>query len=282
MAADPFFFDSVPADTAAGVVLLYFGLLLAGTFVSLALIIRAFRTPIDWPPRIQWLRTRPWTWREGLSVAAIMGLLISLGMAIAALLNHPAETTLIILQSIVLDLAGLMAIAWLMNRRGWTRSQAFGMEGAPFRRLKPAFLFYLALMPFLFFTSLVYQGVLSLNGIPPSLQDIAQLLSGEHPLWMRMYMAILAVAVAPLFEECLFRGILLPLFSRRFGLGAGIFLTSLLFAAIHFHLPSMVPLMVVASGFSLAYVYTGSLWIPILMHGLFNGVNLALLLALRP
>jgi membrane protease YdiL (CAAX protease family) len=281
MPAESLLFDSVSPETAAVVVTLYFLLLLAGTVVATTLIIRSFRTPVDWAPRILTLKSRPWTWREGLAVAAIVGLLICLSMAAAALLKHPRETTLIIMQSIVLDLAGIAAIAWMIIRSGWTRTQAFGMEGTPFRCLKPAVLFYLAVMPFLFFSSLVYQGVLSLNGIPPSLQDIAMLLSADQPLWMRLYMIFLAVAVAPVFEECLFRGILLPLFSRRLGMGAGIFMTSLLFASIHFHLPSLIPLMVVAAGFSLAYVYSGSLWVPILMHGMFNGVNLALLLAMR-
>ena len=156
------------------------------------------------------------------------------------------------------------------------------MEKNPLPYLKTALLLYLTMLPFLFFSALVYQGVLSLNGIPPSLQEIALLLSGDHPLWMRVTLVILAVAVAPFFEECLFRGILLPVLVRRLGLGGGIFLTSLLFASIHFHLPSLIPLIVVASGFSLAYVYSGSLWVSILMHGIFNGVNLALLLAIRP
>jgi membrane protease YdiL (CAAX protease family) len=94
-------------------------------------------------------------------------------------------------------------------------------------------------------------------------------------------MFIFAVAIAPFFEECLFRGILLPMAIRKLGLGAGIFVISLLFAAIHFHLPSLIPLLIIASGFSLAYLYTKSLWVPIIMHGLFNGVNLALLLVMR-
>lgn len=281
MAAEQLLFESLPPGTAILVASLYFMLLLAGTFAAVILLIRTLRSPVDWAPRILLIRMRPWTWREGLAIAAIAGVLVMASMAIAALLDHPRETTLIILQSLLLDLAGLAAIAALMGRRGWTPSQAFGLKGSPLRALKPAFVFYLALLPFLFFSSLVYQGVLSVNGIPPSLQEIALLLSGDHPLWLRLYMFFLAIAVAPVFEECLFRGILLPLFVRRLGLGAGVFAIALLFASIHFHLPSLIPLMVVASGFSLAYVYTGSLWVPILMHGIFNGVNLALLMTLR-
>ncbi len=282
MVSERLLFESVSPATAAVVVALYFTLLLAGTFAALTLIVRALRTPIDWAPRVLKIRMRPWTWREGLAAAALVGLLICLGMAIAALLKHPGETTLILLKGLLLDLAGILAIACLIYRSGWTWKQAFGMEKNLLSHLKPALLFYLAMLPFLFFSALVYQGVLSLNGIPPSLQEIALLLSGDHSFWMRVSLVILAVAVAPFFEECLFRGILLPVLIRRLGLGGGIFFTSLFFASIHFHLPSLIPLIVVASGFALAYVYSGSLWVSILMHGLFNGVNLALLLAMRP
>jgi membrane protease YdiL (CAAX protease family) len=282
MVSERLLLESASPATATVVAVLYFTLLLAGTFAAVALIVQTVRIPINWTPRLITFRMRPWTWREGLAVAALVGLLIFLGMAVAALLKHPGETTLILLQGLLLDLAGILAIAGLISRSGWTWTHAFGMERNPLPYLKTALLFYLAMLPFLFFSALVYQGVLSLNGIPPSLQEIALLLSGDHPLWMRVTLVILAVAVAPFFEECLFRGILLPVLVRRLGLGGGIFLTSLLFASIHFHLPSLIPLIVVASGFSLAYVYSGSLWVSILMHGIFNGVNLALLLATRP
>ena len=39
---------------------------------------------------------------------------------------------------------------------------------------------------------------------------------------------------------------------------------------------------VVSVGFSMAYLYTGSLWAPVCMHAIFNGVNLALLYVVRP
>lgn len=259
----------------------YFLLLLAGTTLAAGLVIRSLRTPVEWTSRINLLHARPWTWREGLAITGIIGLLICLGIGVASWIKAPREATQVILHSLALDLLGIAAVAGLVLRKGWTRAQAFGLQGSPAPHLKPALVFYLALMPFLFFASLIYQGLLTLNGIPPSLQEIALLLSGDHPLWLRLTMIVMAVAIAPVFEETLFRGILLPIVSRRFGLGAGIFITSLLFASIHFHLPSQIPLMVVAAGFSLAYVYSGALWVPILMHGLFNGVNLAMMMALR-
>lgn len=274
--------NSASPQAAALVCLFYGMMLLVGTAAAIILIIRAIRHPVDWNTRDQWLRSRPWTWREGLMVAAIVGFLIAAIMAMITLLGRPRDAILIVIQGLLLDLAGIIAIGALLRNRGWSWLDAFGMGGPRGRFLKSGLLFYLALLPVLLFSSIVYQGILTARGYPPSLQDIALLLSGDHPLWMRCFMVFLAVAVAPFFEECLFRGILLPIMIRRVGVGAGIFFVSLFFASIHAHLPSLIPLMVVAAGFSLAYLYSRSLWVPIVMHGVFNGVNLAMLLILRP
>ena len=259
----------------------YILLILAGTAAAIGLTLRTLHVPLDWDSRIQWLRDRPWSWRTGLGVTAMIGLLVCLTTAISSCLTHPRETSLILLQGLLVDLTGLVAIAAVISSKDWEWRSAFGMTSRPLQFLKPATTFYLALMPFVLFSSLVYQGILFANGYPPSLQDIALLISGDHPLWLRVFMIFLAIVIAPLFEECLFRGILLPLVIRRLGLGTGIFAVSLIFASIHVHLPSLIPLTVVAVGFSLAYLYSKSLWVPIIMHGLFNGVNLALLIFVR-
>ncbi len=259
----------------------YIFLILAGTATAVGLTLRTLKVPLDWNSRIQWILDRPWSWRTGLGVAAMIGLLVCLTTAISSGMTHPRETSLVLLQGLLGDLTGLAAIAAVISSRGWKWRSAFGMTSHPMHFLKPATTFYLALMPFVLFSSLVYQGILFANGYPPSLQDIALLISGDHPLWLRVFMIFLAIVIAPLFEECLFRGILLPLVIRRLGLGTGIFAVSLIFASIHMHLPSLIPLTVVAIGFSLAYLYSKSLWVPIFMHGLFNGVNLALLIFVR-
>jgi uncharacterized protein len=44
---------------------------------------------------------------------------------------------------------------------------------------------------------------------------------------------VLAVTLAPLFEELFFRGFLQPLLSRTFGVAAGILITSLVFGSLH-------------------------------------------------
>jgi membrane protease YdiL (CAAX protease family) len=229
-----------------------------------------------------WLRSRPWTWREGVAVLGLIGILIGSGWAISAMLDHPSEGAQIIIQGLTLDLAGLGGIAWIAHSRGWRWRETFGIGRLSPKLIQYGFVFYITLIPFMLISSLVYQGILSVKGYPPNLQDIAILLSGNYSFWVRGIIFIFAIVVAPFFEECLFRGIFLPIAVRKFGLGAGIFIVSLLFASIHFHLASFIPLLIIASGFSIAYLYTKSLWVPIIMHGLFNGINLAMLLVIRP
>jgi membrane protease YdiL (CAAX protease family) len=58
-------------------------------------------------------------------------------------------------------------------------------------------------------------------------------------------------------------------------------LTSLAFAALHADLGTFVALFIFAVALNLAVARTGSLWVPIGMHMLFNAVNMALLLAVH-
>lgn len=109
----------------------------------------------------------------------------------------------------------------------------------------------------------------------------------ENPvaLWMvldpdppsRALLGVTAVAVAPLFEETLFRGYLLNRFRRHLSPMRSAALSGLLFALVHLSPASLVPLW--ALGFALGMIYqrTGSLWTPILAHALWNlGTLLAL------
>jgi membrane protease YdiL (CAAX protease family) len=49
---------------------------------------------------------------------------------------------------------------------------------------------------------------------------------------------------------------------------------SLLFALVHHHVGSLVPLFVLALGLTTAYEATGCLLVPVFMHAIFNGLNI--------
>jgi membrane protease YdiL (CAAX protease family) len=54
----------------------------------------------------------------------------------------------------------------------------------------------------------------------------------KYPVILALF-GVMAVTVAPLFEELLFRGFLQPLFSKSLGVVAGILLTGVLFGLLH-------------------------------------------------
>ena len=64
---------------------------------------------------------------------------------------------------------------------------------------------------------------------------------------------------------------------RYFGRFVGILVSSLLFAAVHAHLPSFAPLFVLGTCFAIAYEWSGSIIVPMTMHALFNALALTAL-----
>lgn len=85
---------------------------------------------------------------------------------------------------------------------------------------------------------------------------------------------IVAVGVAPVAEEVVFRGYLYPVMKRFFGGLPALVFTSAMFAFIHVHVPALLPLFLLACCLVVAYEISGSLAVPILMHMIFNSITL--------
>ena len=99
-------------------------------------------------------------------------------------------------------------------------------------------------------------------------------------LWEdRLLVVVMALVVAPVCEEVIFRGYLFQVARRYVGMGWAILAVSLLFAAIHVHLPAFLGLFVLAVALNLVYVRVGVIWAPIVMHSAFNGLTLVISLA---
>jgi len=93
----------------------------------------------------------------------------------------------------------------------------------------------------------------------------------EHPdLKHRGAVILMAVVVAPVAEEIIFRGYFYGVIRRYGGRIPAILISSLLFAAIHLHLPSFPGLFLLAVILCFLYERTGSLWGNITMHAAFN------------
>lgn len=109
----------------------------------------------------------------------------------------------------------------------------------------------------------------------PELQAPVQMIidAKENNPALLVFLTILAVIVAPLCEEFVFRGYIygtLKRFSCRFFAATT---SALFFAVVHTSLWAIFPLFIV--GFCLAIIYeiSGSLWASILTHALFNAVT---------
>ncbi len=108
------------------------------------------------------------------------------------------------------------------------------------------------------------------GGNNPLLQTVLQESDG---IALLLFFLTAAVA-APLFEEVLFRGFLLPSLTRYMPIWGAILLSSFIFASAHLSLSEVLPLTLL--GAILAWVYTRSrnLLSPMLIHSLWNSATL--------
>lgn len=131
-----------------------------------------------------------------------------------------------------------------------------------------------AAYPLIVLADLLTQRVL---GTSSSRQTIVELFTDSQTLQQRVLVIILAIAIAPLVEEFIFRFFLYGVVKRYFGRLAGLAANSILFAAVHAHAPSAAPLFVLGACFTIAYEWSGSILVPMTMHALFNSFTLVAL-----
>jgi len=117
----------------------------------------------------------------------------------------------------------------------------------------------------------------NLFGGGSSRQEIVDLFNSSQTIRQRAMIIVLAVIVAPISEEFIFRFFIYGVLRRYFGIAVGLVFNALLFAAAHNHLPSTLPLFVLGASFTLAYEWSGSILVSMTMHALFNSVQLVFL-----
>lgn len=88
------------------------------------------------------------------------------------------------------------------------------------------------------------------------------------------FVNFLMVAILPAFgEELFFRSILQKYFCRLTGrIFLGVLITSILFSAIHFQFQGFIPRVLLGLIFGYFYIWSGSIWVPIVMHLFNNGI----------
>lgn len=131
-----------------------------------------------------------------------------------------------------------------------------------------------AAYPLIFIADIITQRVL---GGPSSRQTIVELFNDSQTLQQRVIIIVLAVAIAPMVEEFIFRFYLYGVLTRYLGRSVGLVVNSILFAAVHAHVPAAAPLFVLGACFTLAYEWSGSILVAMTMHAIFNSLTLTAL-----
>lgn len=116
---------------------------------------------------------------------------------------------------------------------------------------------------------------------PVDQQVLQEALSGGTSLVLAI---IVAVVLAPIAEEILFRGVLFQALRMRVGLWPAAVTSSILFTFVHVEIVMSQPLALVGLfglGVLLAWAFhrTGSLLVPIIGHAVFNAVSITLAIA---
>ncbi|MGI9115538.1 MAG: CPBP family intramembrane glutamic endopeptidase [Chthoniobacterales bacterium] len=164
-------------------------------------------------------------------------------------------------------------IALFLKLRDFRLTQLAGLNRLSFRRaFATGFILLIVAYPLIVMADWMTARMAGFS--ESSRQGIIELFSGSQLIEQRVLIIVLAVAVAPLAEEFIFRFFLYGVLRRYAGRVVALVLSAALFAAVHAHLPSFAPLFVLGACFTLAYEWSGSLLVSMSMHSLFNSLTL--------
>ena len=162
----------------------------------------------------------------------------------------------------------------IVTWRGRDNGLGFHMI-SPFQLFKCGFLYVIippfvvaALMEQLHLPELLHEFTLA-----PVNQEVMEIFQESDNPALRVSIAILAIVIAPVVEECCFRGFLYNSIKQHAGIIAATLISSLFFAAIHTSLVAFLPLFVFAVFQCELYRKTHSLTAPIIAHAVFNSIS---------
>jgi membrane protease YdiL (CAAX protease family) len=225
------------------------------------------------PPGAATARPRPtsWTWKHCLA-----GLLVGfgpealLGLAALGITDSTSAAAKVSIASAFLLLVSSLVFYGWQTLAAWLfslRMTGFRLALWGFTRPGKAFLWTIpAGLAGVYAVSFLYG--LAVNSKQQDILSEFPRSTGGVVLFL-----LVAVVMAPLFEETFFRGFLFRGFAESWGWVWGAVVSAAVFGIAHLQLDVFIPLF--ALGLALAWVYkrTGSLWTSIALHALFNGLS---------
>ena len=210
---------------------------------------------------------------------ALLAVLLALFFLVTLAGSSPHKVTRMGTRDLIVS--AVFTIGLLLIVAGFLRLRRFDLDALGgfskigfFRTAVTAGVLMLAAYPLIFLADIITQHLLHK---PPEKQAIVDLFNASSTLQQRVLIIVLAVSVAPLAEEFIFRFFLYGVLKRYFGRALGVLASALLFAAVHAHIPSFAPLFVLGACFAVAYEWSGSILVPMTMHAFFNALTLTAL-----
>ncbi len=227
-----------------------------------------YRAETNWPPV-----------RAVLTGMAIM--LVSLATALGAVVLYAASLQdfdilaegeempmgILLFSQLLMQALTVLLVLWVAGWFGSSRRGTLSLHPMPHGAWDIAKGFLILVVVSGAFT--VFAMNFAREDIRRDLETIWPLMRGEY-WWL---MAIIAIIGAPLSEELLFRGFLQSALAKPIGFWAAALITNTSWAALHadYTFTGLVDVFIAGAVFTYLLWRTGSLWVPIFCHGLYNG-----------
>jgi membrane protease YdiL (CAAX protease family) len=169
--------------------------------------------------------------------------------------------------------AALVLVHLFLREHGMRWSDAFGFANQWPRALLLGVLVTVLFLPIGWGLQWASAQFMTHVAVEPVEQQAVQTLRITESWLSRALLAVVAIGLAPVAEETLFRGILYPAVKQAGFRRLALWGTSALFAVIHGNLATLLPLLVLSVALTLLYEKTDNLLAPIIAHALFNAVN---------
>ncbi len=175
----------------------------------------------------------------------------------------------------------IVGVIRLLQGNGTTWVEAFGLRRQPVGSVASwavaaAVLLTVTNFILMAISNLVYRQL----EVDAPLQEHVQMLRAPQGILQPLLIGFMAILVAPVMEEILFRGVLYPGLKAAGFPGLAWIGSAALFALAHGNLLGFVPLVFLGLALIWLYERTETLWVPIFTHILFNLANYVMALTL--
>lgn len=179
-------------------------------------------------------------------------------------LQLPDQYTLIISEDLYRIIPAIGALIFLHFAKGKDSSPLL----SSFRMTLPATCIFWGVG---IFTCFILHSTLSPHLIGDYITGLEGYLSGKDSTVLNIHSLISAIIIAPIAEEIIFRGLLLPTIQKRLGTFISLFASSLIFSLVHVQgITGTLHIFILGGLLGITYLKTRSLWPGIIAHAGFN------------